>query len=117
MAVFSAQPVIEIAPEFAAERALKVAPATLLYLIVARVRMALQSRAGPARGALEARLAGPRGGGAAGRSPRTATPPRGSRRPRRGAGGAPFSPPLSPPLSTAEPSPSIRRASRMSPIC
>ncbi|OLE19885.1 MAG: hypothetical protein AUG50_02270 [Betaproteobacteria bacterium 13_1_20CM_3_63_8] len=61
MAVFSAQPVIEIAPEFAAERALKVAPATLLDLIVARVRMALQSEAGPARSALEARLAGPDG--------------------------------------------------------
>jgi len=61
MAVFSAQPVIEIAPEFAAERAPKVAPATLLDLIVARVRMALQSEAGPARSALEARLAGPDG--------------------------------------------------------
>jgi hypothetical protein len=61
MAVFSAQPVVEIAPEFAAERAPKVAPATLLDLIVARVRMALQSEAGPARSALEARLAGPDG--------------------------------------------------------
>src|SRR5437762_658660 len=61
MAVFSAQPVIEIAPEFAAERALKVAPATMLDLSVARVRMALQSEAGPARSALEARLAGPDG--------------------------------------------------------
>ena len=61
MAAFSAQPVIEIAPEFDAERAPKAAPARLLDLLVARVRLALQGEAGPARTALEARLAGPDG--------------------------------------------------------
>jgi len=84
MAVFSAQPVIEIAPEFAAERAPKVAPATLLDLIVARVRMALQSEAGPARSALEARLAGPDG---AARSERWRPRRLERRRPRRRMGG------------------------------
>ena len=61
MAASSAQHAIELAPEADAERASRASPAALLDLVVARVRMALQGEAGPARTALEAQLAGPDG--------------------------------------------------------
>lgn len=61
MAAFTAQHAIEIAPEADAERASRDSPATLLDLVVARVRMALAGENRLGRTALEARLAGPDG--------------------------------------------------------
>jgi hypothetical protein len=61
MAALSAQRLIGIASDLAPEGAPESPPDTVLGLILARVRMALQGETGPARAALEARLAGPAG--------------------------------------------------------
>src|SRR6266446_185379 len=61
MAGLSAQRLIGTASELASDGAPESPPGTVLGLILARVRMALQRETGPARAALEARLAGPAG--------------------------------------------------------
>src|SRR5438034_5163261 len=61
MAGLSAQRLIGTASELAPEGAPESPPDTVLGRLLARVRMALRGETGPARAALEARLAGPTG--------------------------------------------------------
>src|SRR5690242_8351144 len=61
MAALSAQRLIETGSDLASARAPDGSLDTLIGLIVTRVRMAIEGESGPARAALEARLAGPAG--------------------------------------------------------